>query len=73
MNRTIDAATSEKRRVCRVHDGINVQFSDVALDDLDSAVGILHESLDYNDEVRMGMTVGRLGQTPRRVAEMFYI
>ena len=60
VNRAIDSAAAEKRRVCRVHNGINVEFSDVAVDDLDSAVGILHESLDYNDEVRMAETVGRL-------------
>ena len=30
VNRAIDAATAEERRVRRVHNGINVQFSDVA-------------------------------------------
>jgi hypothetical protein len=44
MNRAIDTTTAEERRVRRVHNGIDVQFSDVALDDLDSAVGILHRS-----------------------------
>jgi hypothetical protein len=44
VNRAVDAATAEERCVCRVHNGINVQFSDVALDDLDSAVVILHRS-----------------------------
>jgi hypothetical protein len=45
VNRAIDSATAEERCVRRVHNGINVQFSDVALDNLDSAVGILHRSL----------------------------
>ena len=45
VNRAIDSATAEERCVRRVHDGINVQFSDVALDDLDSAVGILHRPM----------------------------
>ena len=43
VNRAIDSAAAEERRVCRVHNRINVQFSDVALDDLDS-VWILHRS-----------------------------
>ena len=46
MNRAIDTTTAEERRVRRVHNGIDVQFSDVALDDLDSAVGILHRHLN---------------------------
>ena len=45
VNRAIDATTAEERCVRRVHNGVNVQFSDVALDDLDSAVGILHRPL----------------------------
>ena len=44
VNRSIDAATAKERCVRRVHNGINVQFSDVAAEDLDSAVGILHRS-----------------------------
>ena len=38
MNRAIDSATAEKRRICRVHNGINVEFRDVAADDLDLAI-----------------------------------
>ena len=36
VNRAIDAATAEERRVRRVHNGINVEFCDVAAEDLDS-------------------------------------
>jgi hypothetical protein len=53
VNRAIDTATAEKRRVRRVHDSVDVQFSDVAAEDFNSAGGILHESWDYNDEIRM--------------------
>ena len=45
VNRAIDAGTAEERCICRVHNRINIQFSDVAADDLDSAVGILHRSM----------------------------
>jgi hypothetical protein len=45
MNCAIDAATAKERCVRRVHNGINVQFSDVAADDLDSAVGSLHRPM----------------------------
>ena len=45
VNRAIDAATAEERCVRRVHNGINVQFSDVAAEDLDSAVEILHRPM----------------------------
>jgi len=45
VNRPIDAATAEKRCVRRVHNGINVHFSNVAAEDLDSAVGILHRAM----------------------------
>ena len=45
VNRAIDAATAEERCIRRVHDRINIEFSDVAADDLDSAVGILHRSM----------------------------
>jgi hypothetical protein len=44
VNRAIDAATAEESCVRRVHNGINLELCDVALDDLDSAVGILHQS-----------------------------
>jgi hypothetical protein len=40
VNRAVDAATAEERCVCRVHNGINLQFSDVALDDIDLATVI---------------------------------
>ena len=40
VNRAIDAATAEERCVRRVHNGINVQFSDVAAEDLDFAADI---------------------------------
>jgi hypothetical protein len=53
VNRAIDTATAEKRCVRRVHNGVNLQFSDVAAEDFNSAGGILHEAWDYNDEVRM--------------------
>jgi hypothetical protein len=53
VNRAIDTATAEKRRVCRVHNGINLELCDIAAEDFNSAVGILHESWIYNDEVRM--------------------
>jgi hypothetical protein len=53
VNRAIDAATAKERCVRRVHNGINVQFSDVALDDWDSAVGILHRPMCNNDEARI--------------------
>ena len=53
VNRAIDAATAEERCVRRVYNGINAQSSDVATEDFNSAGGILHEALDYNDEVRM--------------------
>jgi hypothetical protein len=45
VNRAIDAATAEERRVRGVHNGINVQSSDVTAHDLDSAVGILHRAM----------------------------
>src|SRR6476660_7211405 len=69
VNRAIDAATAEERCVRRVHDGINVQFSDVALDDLDSAIGVLHQSFCC---ARMTTAVGRLCQTPWRFTETPY-
>ena len=37
VNRAIDTATAEERRVCRIHNRIDLQFSDVALDDIDLA------------------------------------
>ena len=36
VNRAIDTATAEERRVCRVHNRVDLQFSDVAADDFDS-------------------------------------
>jgi hypothetical protein len=53
MNRSIDTATTEERRVGRVHNRIYLELRDIAADNFDSAVGILHELLDYDDEVRM--------------------
>jgi hypothetical protein len=53
MNRAIDAAPAEERRVCCVHNRIDLGLRDIAAEDFNFAVGILHESLDYNDEVRM--------------------
>jgi hypothetical protein len=41
MNCAIDSATAEERRVRRVYDGIDVEFRDIALDDLDLRVLIL--------------------------------
>jgi hypothetical protein len=46
MNRAIDSATAEERRVRRVYDGIDIEFRDIALDDLDLRVLILvHEPI----------------------------
>jgi len=47
VNRTIDSASAKKRAVRSVHDCVNIQFGDVAMDDLDSAIGILHKSSRY--------------------------
>jgi hypothetical protein len=35
MNRAIDSATAEERRVRRVYDHIDIEFRDIALNDLD--------------------------------------
>jgi hypothetical protein len=35
MNRAIDSATAEERRVRRVYDRIDIEFRDIALNDLD--------------------------------------
>src|SRR5262249_48942820 len=67
MNRAIDTATAEQCRVRRVHNRINLELCDIAAEDFDFAVGILHESLHYNDDVRMtnGETVWYLRQSPK--------
>jgi len=44
VNRAIDSATAEERSVRRVYDGIDIEFRDIPLDDLDLYVLILvHE------------------------------
>jgi hypothetical protein len=53
VNRAIDTATAEKRCIRRVHNGVNLQFSDVAADDFNSAGWIVHEASDCNDKIRM--------------------
>jgi len=45
MDRAVNATAAQERTPRSVHDRINIQFSDVAADDLDSAVGILHRSM----------------------------
>ena len=46
VNRAIDSATAEERRVRRVYDGIDIEFRDIALDDLYLRVRILvHEPI----------------------------
>jgi hypothetical protein len=44
MNRAIHSASAKKRRVGGIHNGINVQLGDVAAEDFDSAIGVLHQS-----------------------------
>jgi len=39
VNRAIDAATAEERRVGRVHNRINIELRDIAAEDFDSAHG----------------------------------
>src|SRR5262249_8516736 len=53
VNRPIDTATTEKRRVRRVHNGINLQFCYVPEKNFVFVLGIFHESLEHTDEVRM--------------------
>ena len=53
VNRPIDTATTEKRRIRRVHNGINLELRYVTAEDSDFVLGIFHESLDHTDEVRM--------------------
>jgi hypothetical protein len=65
VNSAIDTATTEQCRIRRVHNCINLQLCDVTAEDFDSAIGILHESLNYNDggRVTINETVGRLCQS----------
>ena len=42
MNRTIDPAATKERRVRSVYDRIYIEFRDIALDYLDSAIRIVH-------------------------------
>jgi hypothetical protein len=35
VNRAIDTATAEERCICRVNNGINLEFRDVAAEDFD--------------------------------------
>ena len=44
VNRAIDSAAAEQRRVCGVHNGIDLELSDVAADDLDLPSVILSEA-----------------------------
>jgi hypothetical protein len=37
MNRAIDSAAAEKRRVRRVHNRVNIEFRDVAADNVNFA------------------------------------
>jgi hypothetical protein len=43
MNCAINSSATEERRVRRVYNRINIEFRDVVADDVDFAVGILHE------------------------------
>ena len=44
MNRSVDSAAADKRRVRRVHNGIDLELRDIAADDIDFAIQIfLHE------------------------------
>ena len=52
VNRAIDAATAEERCVCRVHNGINVEFSDVAAEDLDLAYGDSSDFVHVRNSMR---------------------
>jgi hypothetical protein len=45
MNCPIDSSAAEERRVRRVYDGIDIEFRDIALNDLDLRVLILHERI----------------------------
>jgi hypothetical protein len=42
MNRAIDSAAAEKRRVRGVHDCIDIQLGDVTPDNVDPGFGIFH-------------------------------
>jgi hypothetical protein len=51
MNRAIDTATAKKCRVRRVYNRVNLELRDVGAENFDPAVGIFHESLNYNDRL----------------------
>ena len=60
VNRAVDTATAEERRVCRVHNRINVQFSDVALEDIDFAMGIFLRKWSFAHRFRFNaLTIQR--------------
>jgi hypothetical protein len=39
VDRAIHTASTQKRAVCRVHDGVTFEAGDVAFDELDHVVG----------------------------------
>ena len=41
MNRPIDSSAAEKRRIRRIHNGINIEFRDIPAGDIDLAMGIV--------------------------------
>jgi hypothetical protein len=45
MNRAIDTSSPEERRVCGVHNRIDIELRNVAANNLDFASRGLHESL----------------------------
>src|SRR5262249_36768798 len=53
MDCAIHSAAPEKRRIGGVPDRIHLELRNVAADDLDSAVGILHQCFGCNNEVKM--------------------
>jgi hypothetical protein len=40
MNRSVDSAAAEKRRIRRVHNRVNLEFRDIPADDIDFAMRI---------------------------------
>jgi hypothetical protein len=40
MDRAVDSAAAEKRRVRRVHNRVNLELRDIPADDIDFAMGI---------------------------------
>ena len=43
MNRAIDSSSTEKRRIRRVYNRIDIELGNVAAKDVDLAIGILHQ------------------------------